>query len=154
MNVLQQLKAATANGDVPPDMRWVMFWLFWAFWGMSGLGLIMDLRRSSEGLGFSVVAFSALTFAAGGLAMAAWRARCEGLGFLAWVEQLSDRPIQSAQLAGLALLLVSLVAGTPWGSSIVDLRDAALELGFALTALAFFCKPRIRFVRRRGQLPG
>lgn len=147
MKLLQQLKVAYASDDLPPDMRWVMFWLFWALYGMSVLEVVVGFRRSSEGLGFSVVVFSALTFAAGGLAVAAWHARCEGLGFLAWTERLSDRPLQSAQLAALVLLTVSLVASTPWAVAIESSRSAALQLGLALMTLVFVCKPRLRFGR-------
>ncbi|MYB17764.1 MAG: hypothetical protein F4Y16_02035 [Holophagales bacterium] len=150
MKVLQQLKAAYASDDLPPDMRWVMFWLFWALYGMSALEVIVGFRRSSEGLGFSVAAFSALTFAAGGLAVAAWHARCEGVGFLAWTERLSDRPLQSAQLTALVLLTVSFIASTPWAVAIEELRSVALQLGLALTALVLICKPRLRFGRRGG----
>lgn len=127
-----------------------MFWLFWALYGMSGFEVIVGFQRSIEGLGFSVAAFSALTFAAGGLAVAAWHARSEGVGFLAWTERLSDRPLQSAQLAALVLLTVSFIAATPWAVAIEELRSVALQLGLALTALVFICKPRLLFGRRRG----
>ena len=126
-----------------------MFWFFWVFYVISGLEVAVGLRRLSEGLALSVTTFAALSFLAGGLVTAAWNARFEGVGLLVWVERLPDRPLQSAQLAALVLMLGSLFSRTPWGTDIEEVSDAAFRLGFCLMTLAVFCKVRPLFGRRR-----
>ena len=150
MKLLEQLKAATVSDDVPPDIRWVMFWLFWAFYALSGREVVLGLREPSEALALPVTTFAALSFLAGGLLTAAWSARFERVGLLAWVERLPRRMLQSAQLTGLVLLLVALFSGTPWGTGIEQVHEPALMLGFCLTALTVFCnKVGPPFGRRR-----
>ena len=126
-----------------------MFWLFWAVYALSGLEVVVGLRRSSEGLALSVTAFASLSVVAGGLVMAAWCARSDGVGLLVWVERLPDRLVQSAQLIGLVLMLASLFSLTPWGSGSERLDDPAFHLGFGLTTLAVFCNVRPLVRRRR-----
>ena len=63
MKVLQQ--AQPSSDHVSPDMRWAGFWLFWAFYTLSGLDVVVGLRRSSEELVLSVTAFASLTVVAG-----------------------------------------------------------------------------------------
>lgn len=116
-----------------------MFWLFWVYYALAGLQLTLALPRSSEGLGLSIATFSAVTFLAGVLATAGLSARSEGVGLLVWVERFPDRLIQSAQVIGMALVLLALFAGTPWGTNFEMLHDSAFIVGFALTALAIFC---------------
>lgn len=116
-----------------------MFWLFWVYYALAGLELTLALRRSSEGLGLPIATFSALTFLAGVLATAGLSARSEGVGLLVWVERFPDRLIQSAQLTGMALVLLAIMAGTPWGTNFEILHGSAFIVGFALTALAIFC---------------
>ena len=149
MKDLQQAESGSGRERVPPDMRWAMFWLFWAYYALSGLEVVLALRRSSEGLALSVATFAAFSFLAGGLVTAAWNARFEGVGLLAWVERLPGRLVQSAQLAGLVLLVGALFSHTPWGTGMEELYESAFMLGFGLTALAGFCKVRPLFRRRR-----
>lgn len=148
MKVLQSEVCSTRDG-VPPDMRWAMFWLFWAYYALSGLEVVLALRRSSEELALSVATFAAFSFLAGGLVTAAWNARFEGVGLLLWVERLPGRLVRSAQLAGLVLLVGALFSHTPWGTGMEELYESAFMLGFGLTALAVFCKVRPLFRRRR-----
>lgn len=122
-----------------------MFWLFWALYAISALEVVLP---SSEGLVLSVTAFASLSVVAGGLVMAAWCARSDGVELLVWVERLPDRLVQSAQLIGLVLMLASLFSLTPWGTGSERLDDPAFHLGFGLTALAVFCNVR-PLVRRR-----
>lgn len=82
-----------------------MFWLFWLLYGVSGFEVVLGLQGLSEGLALSVTTFAALSFLAGALVTAAWNARFEGVGLLAWVERLPDRLLQRAQLVGLVLML-------------------------------------------------
>ena len=147
MKVLQQ--AQPSSDHVSPDMRWAGFWLFWAFYTLSGLDVVVGLRRSSEELVLSVTAFASLTVVAGALVAAAWCARSAGVGLLVWVERLPTRLAQSAQLIGLVLLLTFSFSLTPWGTGPEGLGDAALRLGFGLTVLALFCNVRPFFGRRR-----
>lgn len=116
-----------------------MFWLFWLYYALAGLQLTLALRPSSEGLGLSIATFSALTFLAGVLATAGLSARSQGVGLLVWVERFPDRLIRSAQVTGMALLLLALFAATPWRTNFEVLHDSAFIVGFALTALAIFC---------------
>ena len=126
-----------------------MFWLFWAFYALSGLDVVVGLRRSSEGLGLSVTAFASLSVVAGGLVMAAWCARSDGVELLVWVRRLPDSLVQSAQLTGLVLALAALFSLTPWGTGFERLGDPAMQLGLGLTALAAFCNVRPLVRRRR-----
>lgn len=125
-------------------MRWAMLWLFGAFWGLSALELfvIADERGS-----YVITPFVLLTLMFGGLAGAAWRARKEGVGLLAWLEELPDWLPRSAQLAGLVLLVAALVSG--WGMGKEDFGDAALFVGLGLGSLAMVCKVRPLVGRRR-----
>lgn len=143
------MKAASASDDMPPNMRWVMFWFFWVYYALSGLEAAFGLGRLSEGLALSVTTFAVLSFLAGGLVTAALSARFEGVGLLVWVERLPDRLLQSALLASLVLMLGSLFSRTPWGTGIEEVSDAAFRLGFCLLSLALFCKVRPLFGRRR-----
>ena len=149
MKVRQKLKAATVGDDVPPDMRWVMFWLFWAVYALSGLEVALGLGRSSEELVLSAMAFASLSLVACGIVAAAWRARSSGVGLLVWVERLPTRLAQSAQLIGLVLLLTFFFSLTPWGTGPEGLGDAALRLGLGLAVLAVFCNARPLGRRRR-----
>ena len=126
-----------------------MFWLFWAVYALSGLDVVLGLGRFSEGLVLSVTAFATLSVVAGGVVAAAWRARSDGVGLLAWVERLPTRLAQSAQLIGLVLLLTFFFSLTPWGTGPEGLDDAALRLGLGLVALAVFCNARPLGRRRR-----
>ena len=148
MKAVQQPKAGPARGSAPPGARWVMFWLFWTYYALAGLEVTLAVRRSSEGLGLSIATFSALTFLAGVLATAGLSARSEGVGLLVWVERFPEKLIQSAQLTGLALVLLALYSGTPWGAGLELLYESAFMLGFALAALAIFCNVRPLFGRR------
>ena len=149
MKDLQRLESGPARERVPPDMRWAMFWLFWAYYALSGLEVVLALRRSSEGLALSVATFAAFSFLAGGLVTAAWNARFEGVGLLMWVERLPGGLVRSAQLAGLVLIVGALFSDTPWGAGMEALYESAFMLGFGLTALAVFCKVRPLIRRRR-----
>lgn len=106
-----------------------MFWLFWAFYGLSGFEVVLGLRGLSEGLALSVSTYAALSFLAGGLVTAAWHARFEGVGLLVWVERLPDRLLQSAQLAGLVLILGALFSRTPWGDGPCGFARFGLHAG-------------------------
>jgi len=125
-----------------------MFWLFWTYYVLAGLEVTLALRRSSEGLGLSIATFSAPTFLAGVLATAGLSARTEGVGLLVWVERFPDKLIQSAQLTGLALVLLAVYSGTTWGAGLEVLHEAAFMLGFGLAALAIFCNVGPLFGRR------
>ena len=148
MSVVQQPEAATASDDVTAGMRWWMFWLFWVFYGISGFEVVRGLQGLREGVALSVATFAALSLLAGGIVMAAWAARFEGVGLVRWVERLPDRLLQSAQLTGLVLLLGGLFSWTPWGTGIEEVREPAFALGMCLTFLALFCKVRPLFGRR------
>ncbi len=126
-----------------------MFWLFWMYYALSGLEVVLEFRRSGEGLALSVTTFAAFSFLAGGLVTVAWNARFEGVGLLSWVERLPGGLVQSAQLAGLVLVLAALATYTPWGTGAAELFEPALMLGVGLTALAVFCKVRPLFGRHR-----
>ena len=126
-----------------------MFWLFWAFYALSGLEVVVGLRRLNEGLAFSVTAFAALSFLAGALVMAAFNARSERVRLLVWVERLPDRLLQAARLTGLVLMFAGLFSRTPWATGPEDFYEPAFMLGFCLTALAIFCKVRPLFGRHR-----
>lgn len=125
-----------------------MFWLFWACYGLSGLEVVLGLRRLNDGLPLLITTFGALSFLAGGLVMAAWTARSESVGLLVWVERLPDQMLQLAQLIGVVLVLAALFSSTPWGKGIEEFSDPAFMLGLCLTALAIFCKARPLFRRR------
>lgn len=126
-----------------------MFWLFWGCYALSGLDVVVRLGRSSEGLVLSATAFASLSLVAGGLVVAAWRARSDGVGLLVWVERLPARLAQSAQLIGLVLLLAFFFSLTPWATGPEGLSDATLRLGFGLAVLAVFCNARPLGRRRR-----
>ena len=126
-----------------------MFWLFCVHYALSGLEVVLGLRRSSEGLVLSVTAFASLSFVAGGLVVAAWCARSDGVGLLVWVERLPDRLVQSAQLIGFVLMLAGLFSLTPWGTGSERLYDPAFQVGFGLTLLVLFCNVRPLVRRRR-----
>ena len=118
-------------------MRWAMLWLLGAFWGLSAL----EMFATSDDRGWHVVVpFVLLTLIFGGLAGAAWLARKEGVGLMAWLEKLPALIPQSALLAGVTLATTAVVTRLGMGGE--EIGDAAIFGGMGLLCLAWVCRVR------------